>query len=571
MRVQVNPRDALSHSHHRTDEPPHSHHDGRGRPRRRRRADRVSDLDRSPVSLASAARVRPWRRSLRFGRAGCSGAACAGTLPRPHPSAMTGLDWAIVAVVLGLTIVLAAIFAPPRLAVHRRVFLPRAARCRGGWPAPRWWRRRSRPTRRSRSRSSSPSRAWPATGLWWVRGARRDADGVLLRAAVAAERRPDRRPSSSSCGTRGRRPPPCAASRPSTSGCSRTPSSIGWVVLAMSTVFRVLFPGPDGVRAERVLPPRSGDGRRNAGCGGPDAAHRRLLARLRALGDRGDGHVPVRPRHDRVGGAGVVRARHPGHRRHRRTPGAAPCRGVSGSRPSWGTPSRARRRWRSAGVAFAALPRRPVGGRAGTRGAEPGGGGYIAPAGCSRRGARPTPCWRCCGSRSPTTASGRGPGFSWGWRRSCSTPGSRPPGEGYVMVMRGRAPGRPARAPVRLVPRRVHVHDLDPAQLGHELPRERPLPAVHGDRPHGAPLRPGSRACSRSFLAVGGFLLATQLDSVSGAWGLLLSASAGMGPRPHPAVVLVARQRLERADGDGRALPARPRPSSSSSASTSRS
>jgi hypothetical protein len=30
-------------------------------------------------------------------------------------------------------------------------------------------------------------------------------------------------------------------------------------------------------------------------------------------------------------------------------------------------------------------------------------------------------------------------------------------------------------------------------------------------------------------LAVGGFLVATQLDSVSGAWGLLLSASAGIG------------------------------------------
>ena len=43
----------------------------------------------------------------------------------------------------------------------------RGARCRGGSPARRWSRRRSRPTRRSSSRASSSSHGVAGNWLWW--------------------------------------------------------------------------------------------------------------------------------------------------------------------------------------------------------------------------------------------------------------------------------------------------------------------------------------------------------------------------------------------------------------------
>ena len=160
-------------------------------------------------------------------------------------------------------------------------------------------------------------------------------------------------------------------------------------------------------------------------------------------------------------------------------------------------------------------------------GAEPGGGGYVAQ--------------RMLATRSETDSVLAVLWFAiahycvrpWPWilvglAALVLYPGLENPGEGYVMVMRDALPagllGLLFAAFLAAFMSTISTQlNWGTSYLVNDLYR-RFFVTQRGERHYVTVSRVITFA-----LAVGGFLLATQLDSVSGAWGLLLSASAGMG------------------------------------------
>ena len=160
-------------------------------------------------------------------------------------------------------------------------------------------------------------------------------------------------------------------------------------------------------------------------------------------------------------------------------------------------------------------------------GAEPGGGGYVAQ--------------RMLATRSETDSVLAVLWFTiahyclrpWPWiivglAALVLYPGLENPGEGYVMVMRDALPsgllGLLFAAFLAAFMSTISTQlNWGTSYLVNDLYRR--FMATDQTERHYVLV---SRVLTFA-LAIGGFLLATQLDSVSGAWGLLLSASAGMG------------------------------------------
>ena len=160
-------------------------------------------------------------------------------------------------------------------------------------------------------------------------------------------------------------------------------------------------------------------------------------------------------------------------------------------------------------------------------GAEPGGGGYIAQ--------------RMLATRSEADSVFAMLWFTvahycvrpWPWivvglAALVLYPGLENPGEGYVLVMRDALPagllGLLFAAFLAAFMSTISTQlNWGTSYLVNDLYR-RFLAPGRGERHYVLVSRVLTLA-----LAVGGFLVATQLESVSGAWGLLLSASAGMG------------------------------------------
>ncbi|WP_412062756.1 sodium:solute symporter family protein [Rubrivirga sp. IMCC45206] len=160
-------------------------------------------------------------------------------------------------------------------------------------------------------------------------------------------------------------------------------------------------------------------------------------------------------------------------------------------------------------------------------GAEPGGGGYVAQ--------------RMLATRSETDSVLAVLWFAiahycirpWPWiivglAALVLYPGLETPGEGYVLVMRDALPsgllGLLFAAFLAAFMSTISTQlNWGTSYLVNDLYR-RFMATGRSERHYVLVSRVLTLA-----LAVGGFLLATQLDSVSGAWGLLLSASAGMG------------------------------------------
>ena len=160
-------------------------------------------------------------------------------------------------------------------------------------------------------------------------------------------------------------------------------------------------------------------------------------------------------------------------------------------------------------------------------GAEPGGGGYVAQ--------------RMLSTRSETDSVLAVLWFTvahyclrpWPWiivglAALVLYPGLETPGEGYVMVMRDALPpgllGLLFAAFLAAFMSTISTQlNWGTSYLVNDLYRRFLAPA-RTERHYVLVSRVLTFA-----LAVGGFLTATQLSSVSGAWGLLLSASAGMG------------------------------------------
>lgn len=160
-------------------------------------------------------------------------------------------------------------------------------------------------------------------------------------------------------------------------------------------------------------------------------------------------------------------------------------------------------------------------------GAEPGGGGYVAQ--------------RMLSTRSETDSVLAVLWFTiahycvrpWPWilvglAALVLYPGLEAPGEGYVLVMRDALPagllGLLFASFLAAFMSTISTQlNWGTSYLVNDLYR-RFLVADRDERHYVLVSR-----VLTFVLAIGGFLLATQLDSVSGAWGLLLSASAGMG------------------------------------------
>jgi Na+/proline symporter len=160
-------------------------------------------------------------------------------------------------------------------------------------------------------------------------------------------------------------------------------------------------------------------------------------------------------------------------------------------------------------------------------GAEPGGGGYIAQ--------------RMLATRSEADSVFAMLWFTvahycvrpWPWilvglAALVLYPGLENPGEGYVLVMREALPagllGLLFAAFLAAFMSTISTQlNWGTSYLVNDLYRRFMAPG-RGERHYVAVSRVLTFA-----LAIGGFVVATQLDSVSGAWGLLLSASAGMG------------------------------------------
>ncbi|MEM0962324.1 MAG: sodium:solute symporter family protein [Bacteroidota bacterium] len=160
-------------------------------------------------------------------------------------------------------------------------------------------------------------------------------------------------------------------------------------------------------------------------------------------------------------------------------------------------------------------------------GAEPGGGGYVAQ--------------RMLSTRSETDSVLSVLWFTiahycirpWPWIlvglvALVLYPGLEKPGEGYVMVMRDALPpgllGLLFAAFLAAFMSTISTQlNWGTSYLVNDLYR-RFVASDRSERHYVLVSR-----ILTFVLAVGGFLLATQLESVSGAWGLLLSASAGMG------------------------------------------
>ena len=160
-------------------------------------------------------------------------------------------------------------------------------------------------------------------------------------------------------------------------------------------------------------------------------------------------------------------------------------------------------------------------------GAEPGGGGYVAQ--------------RMLSTRSETDSVLAVLWFAiahyclrpWPWilvglAALVLYPGLENPGEGYVMVMRDALPsgllGLLFAAFLAAFMSTISTQlNWGTSYLVNDLYRR--FAVTDRDERHYVLV---SRILTFA-LAIGGFLVATQLDSVSGAWGLLLAASAGMG------------------------------------------
>ncbi|MGB3544207.1 sodium:solute symporter family protein [Rubrivirga sp.] len=296
---------------------------------------------------------------------------------------------------------------------------------------------------------------------------------------------------------------------------------IGWVVLAMSTVFRVLFPGMTIFGATEWL-----------GLDAPTLAvgGLMLLVGVYALvsglwgiavtdafqfGLAMFGSVALAwyaldiPE---VGGLAGLRAALPDD--------------VFRFTPRLGNPIEGAATLTLSGIAFAAY----VGVQwwaSWYPGAEPGGGGYVAQ--------------RMLATRSETDSVLAVLWFTiahycirpWPWvivglAALVLYPGLENPGEGYVMVMRDALPsgllGLLFAAFLAAFMSTISTQlNWGTSYLVNDLYRR--FMVRDRDERHYVTV---SRVLTFA-LAIGGFLLATQLTSVSGAWGLLLSASAGMG------------------------------------------
>jgi Na+/proline symporter len=296
---------------------------------------------------------------------------------------------------------------------------------------------------------------------------------------------------------------------------------IGWVVLAMSTVFRVLFPGMTVFGQSEVL-----------GLDAPTAAVGGLMLLVGVYSlISGLWGIAVTDAFQftlamvgsialawyaldlpEVGGIAGLKA-------------ALPADAFRFT-PRLGHPVEGAATLALSGVAFAAYM--------GVQwwaswypGAEPGGGGYVAQ--------------RMLAARSETDSVLAVLWFAiahyclrpWPWilvglAALVLYPGLENPGEGYVMVMRDALPsgllGLLFAAFLAAFMSTISTQlNWGTSYLVNDLYRRFLAPA-RTERHYVLVSR-----VLTFVLAIGGFLLATQLDSVSGAWGLLLSASAGIG------------------------------------------
>jgi len=296
---------------------------------------------------------------------------------------------------------------------------------------------------------------------------------------------------------------------------------IGWVVLAMSTVFRVLFPGMTVFGQSEVL-----------GLDAPTAAVGGLMLLVGVYSlISGLWGIAVTDAFQftlamvgsialawyaldlpEVGGIAGLKA-------------ALPADAFRFT-PRLGNPVEGAATLALSGVAFAAYM--------GVQwwaswypGAEPGGGGYVAQ--------------RMLAARSETDSVLAVLWFAiahyclrpWPWilvglAALVLYPGLENPGEGYVMVMRDALPsgllGLLFAAFLAAFMSTISTQlNWGTSYLVNDLYRRFLAPAR--TEQHYVLV---SRVLT-FVLAIGGFLVATQLDSVSGAWGLLLSASAGIG------------------------------------------
>ena len=160
-------------------------------------------------------------------------------------------------------------------------------------------------------------------------------------------------------------------------------------------------------------------------------------------------------------------------------------------------------------------------------GAEPGGGGYVAQRMLSTRSERDSVLAMLWFTIAHYCVR------PWPWilvglAALVLYPGLDNPGEGYVMVMRDALPagllGLLFAAFLAAFMSTISTQlNWGTSYLVNDLYRR--FMVRGGDERHYVLV---SRVLT-FLLAIGGFVLATQLSSVSGAWGLLLSASAGMG------------------------------------------
>ena len=296
---------------------------------------------------------------------------------------------------------------------------------------------------------------------------------------------------------------------------------IGWVVLAMSTVFRVLFPGMTVFGQTEI-----------AGLDAPTLAVGGLMLLVGVYSlISGLWGIAVTDAFQfvlamtgsvalawfaldlpEVGGVAGLRA-------------ALPAEAFRFT-PTLGDPVEGAATLALSGVAFAAYM--------GVQwwaswypGAEPGGGGYVAQ--------------RMLATRSETDSVLAVLWFAiahyclrpWPWilvglAALVLYPGLENPGEGYVMVMRDALPagllGLLFAAFLAAFMSTISTQlNWGTSYLVNDLYRRFLVP--QRDERHYVAVSRGLTFA----LAIGGFLVATQLDSVSGAWGLLLSASAGIG------------------------------------------